>query len=63
MKTVVTGPEISSTPRAASRGRCASGGRRLWVLVAAYFALAAWSALALPQRVPMHWSGTGAPDQ
>ena len=34
-----------------------------WVLVAAYFALVAWSAFALPERVPMHWGGTGGPDQ
>ncbi len=34
-----------------------------WVLAAAYFALVAWSAFALPERVPMHWSGTAGPDQ
>ncbi len=34
-----------------------------WVLVVASFALEAWSAFALPERVPMHWSGTAGPDQ
>ncbi|MDN5765844.1 MAG: DUF1648 domain-containing protein [Humibacillus sp.] len=34
-----------------------------WVLAAAYFALVAWAAFALPERVPMHWSGTAGPAQ
>ncbi len=34
-----------------------------WALVAAYFALVAWAAFALPERVPMHRSGTAGPDQ
>lgn len=37
--------------------------RLFWLLVAAYFALVAWSALTLPERVPMHWSGTAGPDE
>ncbi|OFE16645.1 hypothetical protein BA895_03400 [Humibacillus sp. DSM 29435] len=34
-----------------------------WVLVAVYFALVVWSAFALPDRVPMHWSGAAGPDE
>ena len=34
-----------------------------WMLAAVYVALVAWSALVLPDRVPLHWSGTAGPDQ
>ncbi|MDN5789264.1 MAG: DUF1648 domain-containing protein [Micrococcales bacterium] len=34
-----------------------------WALTAAYAAVVAWSALVLPERVPMHWSGTAGPDR
>lgn len=37
--------------------------RLFWLLVAGYLALVAWAATVLPERVPMHWSGSGGPDR
>lgn len=33
------------------------------MLVALYAGLVVWAARVLPERVPAHWSGTGAPDR
>ena len=63
MKTAVTGPTNSSRPGCLSWGMRTWLTRLFWALTAAYFALVAWSALTLPERVPMHWSGAAGPDQ
>jgi uncharacterized membrane protein len=37
--------------------------RLFWTLATAYAGLVVWAAGVLPERVPMHWSGTGPPDR
>ena len=34
-----------------------------WVLTLGYAAALAWAWTVLPERVPVHWSGTGGPDR
>lgn len=63
MKTVAAGPGIPTGQPCLwwdMRNRLT---KLLWVLVPAYFALVAWAAFTLPERVPMHWTGTAGPDQ